>query len=84
MENDIGTDLKEMGLDGADWIHPAEDMNQCRPLVNTTIIPPLIKKRIISRVAEPLLIASQPNSVPWGYVRYIQACIFHYYCVPIS
>jgi hypothetical protein len=33
-EDDIKTDLREMGWDGVDWIQLAQDRNQCRALVN--------------------------------------------------
>ena len=29
--------LKEMGLEGADWIEVAQDRNKCQKLVNTAI-----------------------------------------------
>jgi hypothetical protein len=28
-------DLKEVGYDYMNWIHPAQDLNHCRALVNT-------------------------------------------------
>jgi hypothetical protein len=39
MDDNIRRDMKEKGLDGANWIHLAKDMNQCRTLVNKTIKP---------------------------------------------
>jgi hypothetical protein len=30
-------DLRETGLEGVDWIHLAQDMDQCPALVNTVM-----------------------------------------------
>jgi hypothetical protein len=34
-EDNIRTDLREIGWEGADWIHLAQDRDQRRTLVNT-------------------------------------------------
>jgi hypothetical protein len=36
-EDNIKTDLREIGWRGMDWIHLAEDMNQWRTFVNTVM-----------------------------------------------
>ena len=37
LENNNKMYLKEMGLEGADWIAVAQDRNKCQKLVNTAI-----------------------------------------------
>jgi hypothetical protein len=38
-------DLKEIGWNGTDWIHLAQDRDQWRDLVNTvTILPDILEK----------------------------------------
>jgi hypothetical protein len=36
-EDNIKRDLREIGIDGANWIHLAQDRVQCRACVNTVI-----------------------------------------------
>jgi hypothetical protein len=36
-EDNIRMDFKELCWEGVDWIHLAEDMDQCRALVNTVM-----------------------------------------------
>ncbi|PNF39421.1 hypothetical protein B7P43_G12686 [Cryptotermes secundus] len=36
--DNIKMGLREIGWDGMDWIHLAQDMDQCRALVNTIMI----------------------------------------------
>jgi hypothetical protein len=35
--NNIKIDLREIGWDGMDWIDLAQDMSQCRAIVNTVM-----------------------------------------------
>jgi hypothetical protein len=35
--DNIKMDLKEIGLDGVDWINMVQDRNQWRPLVKTVL-----------------------------------------------
>jgi hypothetical protein len=37
-KDDIKTDLREIGLEGMDWIHMAQDRDKRRVLVNTVTI----------------------------------------------
>jgi hypothetical protein len=36
-ENNIRMDLREIGWEGVDWMHLAEDRDQCRAVVNTVM-----------------------------------------------
>jgi hypothetical protein len=36
-EDNIRMDLREIGWEGVDWIHLAQDRNQCQALVNTVM-----------------------------------------------
>jgi hypothetical protein len=36
-DENIGMDLSEMGLEGVDWIHMAQDTDQWRAVVNTVM-----------------------------------------------
>jgi hypothetical protein len=36
-EDNIGLDLREIGIDGANWIRLAQDRVQCRAFVNTAV-----------------------------------------------
>jgi hypothetical protein len=36
-EDNIKMDFREVGLGGMDWIHLAQDMDQCKALVNTSM-----------------------------------------------
>jgi hypothetical protein len=37
LEDNIKIDLREIGLGNMDWIHPAQDRDQWRALVNTAM-----------------------------------------------
>jgi hypothetical protein len=36
-EDNVGMDIKETGWEGVDWIHLAQDKDQCQALVNTVM-----------------------------------------------
>jgi hypothetical protein len=36
-DDSIRIDLREIGWEGLDWMHPARDTDQCRALVNTVM-----------------------------------------------
>jgi len=36
-EDNIRTDIREVGWEGVDWIHLAQDRNQWLPLLNTVM-----------------------------------------------
>jgi hypothetical protein len=38
LENNVNVDLKEIRWKGVDWIHLAEDRNQCQALVNKVMV----------------------------------------------
>jgi hypothetical protein len=44
--------MKEIGCEGAEWIHVAQDIVQLQPLMNTVMNCPFHKKRNISLLAE--------------------------------
>jgi transcription termination factor 2 len=47
LEDNIKMDYRETGIDGANWIQPAQDMVQCRAFVNTVMnLPVPYKSRI--------------------------------------
>jgi hypothetical protein len=47
-------DATEIGRKSVDWIHPAQDRDQCHAIVNT-VMNPIIVRRVISWLAKQLL-----------------------------
>jgi hypothetical protein len=49
-EDNTGMDLREIRWEGVDWLHLAQDTDQCRALVNTVMDLGFYKRRGISRL----------------------------------